>query len=107
MNENLELNHIPIKLYCICIIFRCCIYNNFLDESLKKGKKNGTMISKITQVIWKFSQVNFEVIKDKTIHSQLLCGSVAVCNSAIEVEYFIDKKVLNFIQLSQNATNSS
>lgn len=71
------------------------------------SKKTGTIISKIAQVIWKISQVNFEVIKDKTIHPQRLCGSVADCNSAIEVEYFIDKTVLNFIQLSQNATNSS
>lgn len=73
----------------------------------KNSKKIGTIISKIIQEIWKFSQVNFEVIKDKAIHPQNLCGSVAVCNSAMEVEYFIDKTVLNFIQLFQNATNSS
>lgn len=75
-------------------------------EVWNNGKKTGPIISKITQVIWKISQVSFEVIKDKTTHPQRLCGSVAVCNSAIEVEYFIDKTVLNFIQLSQNATNS-
>lgn len=61
-------------------------------------KKPGSIISKIAQVIRKISQVNFVVIKDKTINPQRLCGSVAVCNSAIEVEYFIDKTVINFIQ---------